>query len=396
MPASRALRVVPLAVLPASTATYRPTAVGSATVRAAPYAPQHGAPQQSRSDPAQLAALETLLRTIAQKAQSMSTAEILALNAAFSVASSSSTAPAEPVRPVQQGGAAGLIEMPVGSNGGRFASSSAGARSTGSSAVVASQTVQPLPAAEAGGAQPTGPLPTLEEVGGGLNTVKVSARANVKSVAGALSKSLRNHDMLVATAVGPEGTNHGMKALSIARCYLAAEGLDLSATVVEVQPDGSVNGQGRCYAFVVVRIPVPAKTGEPLCEAGVGRTEPMPRFVRPEALQTDMKVSGSGNASTLGGAIAKCLREDREVIITAVGPAAVAKCVEAMALARSYVWSDGLQLAFYPGFEHIIMQGVGPGAGEQRSCVRVHVWPEVAQPEDTAAGGNSRSSEWAA
>merc|ERR1719382_1470767 len=122
------------------------------------------------------------------------------------------------------------------------------------------------------GSQPI--LPTLEEVGGGLNTVKVSARANVKAVAGAISKSLRGHDMLVATAVGPDGTNHGMKALSIARCYLAAEGLGLSATVVEVQPELTLNGQGRCYAFVVVRIPVPAKTGDPMCEAGVGRTEP--------------------------------------------------------------------------------------------------------------------------
>mmetsp|Transcript_17905 Transcript_17905/g.26849 ORF Transcript_17905/g.26849 Transcript_17905/m.26849 type:complete len:94 (-) Transcript_17905:94-375(-) len=91
-----------------------------------------------------------------------------------------------------------------------------------------------------------------------------------------------------------------------------------------------------------------------------------------------MKVSGSGMSGPVGGAIAKCLREDREVIITAVGPASVAKCVEALALARSYLRTDGVELFFFPGFEHIIMQGTGPGAGEQRSCVRVHVWPEAA------------------
>jgi stage V sporulation protein S len=223
-----------------------------------------------------------------------------------------------------------------------------------------------------------GPLPSLEEVGGGLNSVKVSARANVKSIAGAISKQLRSTEMLCATAVGPEGSNHGMKALCIARTYLAADGWDLSATVVEVQPDPTVR-EGRCFAFVVVRLQVPAKTGDPLCEAGVGRTEPLPRFVRPVEKQTDMKVSGSGSAQTLGGAIAKCLREDKECIITAIGPASVAKCVEAMALARSHVWGDGLQLAFYPGFEQIVMDLSGPAAGEARSAVRVHVWPEAAQ-----------------
>jgi len=357
---------------------------GFSHTRPAPY----GSPQMHRGDSAQLDALEQLLRTIAERAQSMSTQEILALNAAFSVTSSSSTA-----TPENPGTSQNCSQDLCNSRRQKPLIQSGSASSTGMVTTPVDACQELLPPQQqlqnVSQQESTGPLPTLEEVGGGLNTVKISARANVKSVAGALSKSLRSHDMLVATAVGSEGTNHGMKALSIARCYLAAEGLDLSATVVEVQPDGSVNGQGRCYAFVVVRIAVPAKTGEPLCEAGVGRTEPMPRFVRPEGHQTDMKVSGSGNACTLGGAIAKCLREDREVVITAVGPAAVAKCVEAMALARSYVWNDGLQLAFYPGFEHIIMQGVGPGAGEQRSCVRVHVWPEVAQQEDSVAGGLS-------
>lgn len=364
---------------------------GFSHTRPAPF----GSPPSHRADSDQLDALEQLLRTIAQRAQSMSAQEILALNAAFSVTGSSSSSSSSSITatPENPDMSQNFSQDPYNNRRQKPLVQTGVASATGQGMVTAPVDVyqelsppqQLMP--NMSQQESVGPLPTLEEVGGGLNTVKVSARANVKSVAGALSKSLRSHDMLVATAVGPEGTNHGMKALSIARCYLAAEGLDLSATVVEVQPDSSVNGQGRCYAFVVVRIVVPAKTGEPLCEAGVGRTEPMPRFVRPEGHQTDMKVSGSGNACTLGGAIAKCLREDREVVITAVGPAAVAKCVEAMALARSYVWNDGLQLAFFPGFEHIIMQGVGPGAGEQRSCVRVHVWPEVAHQDDSLTAG---------
>merc|ERR1719195_1613212 len=217
-------------------------------------------------------------------------------------------------------------------------------------------------------------LPTLAEVVGSLQTVKVSAKTNVKSIAGAMSKALRSSEAFVATSVGPEGINHSMKALCIARCYLAAEGLDLTATVTEVQPDAGIS-IGQCYAFTVVRMAVEAKPG-PLASAGVGRTEPQVRFSRPPGHQTDMKVSGSGMPGPVGGAIAKCLREDREIIINSVGPASVAKCVEAMVLARNSLKSDGLELFFFPGFEEIIM--TGPGAGEQRSCVRVHVWPEAA------------------
>lgn len=387
----------------AKQSSYRPTSSSSSSHGARSWGPYSGSsrkhqPSQApstttgktlKSDPAQLAALEQLLRTVAERAQNMSTQEILALNTAFATAGSGSSAPLTVPPAVAQASSVGtsLLDAIANSSGPEMVSPRTSSRGDAVSqlSVFQPETAPgPLPTLEeVGGGLNTvkGPLPTLEEVGWDLNIVKVSSRANVKSVAGAISKSLRGHDMLVATAVGPDGTNQGMKALSIARCYLAAEGLDLSATVVEVQPDTALNGPGHCYAFVVVRIQVPAKTGEPLCEAGVGRTEPMPRFVRPEGSQTEMKVSGVGNASTLGGAIAKCLREDREAVITAVGPAAVAKCVEAMALARSYVWNDGLQLAFYPGFEHIIMQGVGPSQGEQRSCVRVHVWPEIAQPE---------------
>lgn len=359
--------------------SYRAYGGGGGGMRSAPYGGQQQ--QQQQSDPMKVQALETLLRTVADKAQTMRTEEILALNAAFAVASSSSTA--SPERALSALGA-----------------SVQGSRSGGSAAFLDPllQLMQPgqqQPQRAFGGPSATppmssssqGPLPTLEEVGGGLNTVRVSSKAHVKSIAGALSKSLRTNEMIAATAVGPEGCNHGMKALSIARCYLAADGYDLSATVVEVQPDVAMNSPGQCFAFVVVRITVPAKINEPLCEAGVGRTEPLPRFVRPEGSQTDMRVSGAGNSATLGGAIAKCLREDKEVIITAIGPASVAKCVEALALARGHVWGDGLQLAFYPGFEHIVMAGGGPAAGESRSAVKVHVWPEVANGAGAGAGG---------
>lgn len=310
----------------------------------------------------QQAALEQLLRTIAERAAQMDTKDILTLSAVFAAATSGNggggssgsmtAAPEAPGAPALMGG----IEQ---SDGSDACGSSFGAPTAGFGGLMEA---------------PAQPLPNLLEVIGSMKTVKVSARTNVKSVAGALSNILRSSDCLVATAVGPEGVNHVMKALSITRCYIAADGIDLSSTVTEVEPEAGINS-GRCYAFTVIRMAVVPKTG-PLCAAGVGRIEPQPRLVRPPELQTELRVSGSGMTGPVAGAIAKCMREDKEVIITSVGPASVAKSVEAIAMARSYIRTNGLELWFYPGFETIVFQGTGPGAGETRSSVKMHCWPE--------------------
>lgn len=306
-------------------------------------------------DPAQQAALEQLLRTIAERAVQMDTKDIIALTAVFNAACSG----------MGGGGGAGSGAAAVSALGQQL-SGQAERHSWGDDGSAANG---------GGGDVPSGPLPKLSDVIGSLQSVKVSARTDVKKIAGALSNILRSSDTLAATAVGPEGVNHVMKALSITRCYVAAEGIDLTASVTEVEPEAGINS-GRCYAFVIYKIMVQPKEGGPLCAAGVGRTEPQPRSMRPPDLQTELRVSGSGMAGPVAGAVAKALREDKEVIITSVGPASVAKSVEAIALARNYVRANGIELCFYPGFETIIFQGSGPGAGEQRSSVRIHAWPE--------------------
>jgi len=349
-------------------------------VRAQPY------PTADAGSVDQQVALEQLLRTVADKAAQMDTKDIITLTAAFVAAANSadgqsqsaagSASATSMIDPQYQQGAVQEV-LPITCANIAFEAMQRpvgiGAAGLALSGIQLDPLQQQLLQQQQ---QQQRNLPTLQDVVGSLQTVKVSAKTNVKSIAGAMSKALRSCEAFVATAVGPEGVNHAMKALCISRCYLAAEGLDLTATVTEVQPDQGIS-IGQCYAFTVVRMAVEAKPG-PLASAGVGRTDPQVRFSRPPGHQTDMKVSGSGTAGPVGGAIAKCLREDREIIINSVGPASVAKCVEAMVLARNALKSDGLELFFFPGFEEIIM--TGPGAGEQRSCVRVHVWPEAAVP----------------
>mmetsp|Transcript_95235 Transcript_95235/g.269043 ORF Transcript_95235/g.269043 Transcript_95235/m.269043 type:complete len:351 (+) Transcript_95235:74-1126(+) len=322
----------------------------------------------SVKDPQQQVALETLLRTIAERAAHMETKDILTLTQVFTAAceggssTTAATAPASFAEPSETTASAGMTfeEAMLDPSGDIL----------GLLSLTAEQQLMQQ------ATMPAHPLPSLPEIIGSHKTVKVSARTNVKSVAGAISNILRQSETLVATAVGPEGVNHVMKALSITRCYIAAEGIDLTVTVTEVEPEAGIN-TGRCYAFTVVRMHAQPKSG-PLCAPGVGRTDPHVRFVRPPEQQTELRVAGNGQTGPVAGAIAKLLREDREVIITAVGPASVAKSVEAMAMARTYIQTNVLELWFYPGFETIIFQGNGPGAGEQRSSVKIHTWPETA------------------
>jgi len=327
----------------------------------APRPQQQSHPQQREAElleapGSQQRALENLLRTVAEKAAHMDAEAIRALTVAFTAAADGGGLAPAAAPAAAQDSRASVYRWSAGEEDG-------------------TQGGQVVHYQADGQAQAASALPTLAEVIGSLQTVKVSAKTNVKSIAGAMSKALRGSEAFVATAVGGEGVNHGMKAMCIARCYLAAEGLDLTATLTEVKPDAGISS-GQCYAFIVVRMVVEAKQ-DPWASEGVGRTEPHPRFMRPQGQQTDMKVAGAGMAAPVGGAIAKCVREDREVIITSVGPASVAKCVEALALARSYLRPDGIELFFFPGFERIVMQGTGPGAGEERSCVRVHAWAEA-------------------
>lgn len=238
-------------------------------------------------------------------------------------------------------------------------------------------------------------LPTLSEFVGDLTAVKVAPKTNVKSIAGSIAKCLRGAEALVATAVGPEGLNHGVKAFCISRCYLAAEGLDLNISVAEARPDTNVS-QDRAYAFLVQRMQVPPAAAGPMCAAGVGRADPLPRQARSPGQQTAMKVAAGGAIAPVAGAIAKCLRDDKEAVISAIGPVSVAKCMEALALASTYLRKESMELFFFPNFENVLLgpvsekrggpPGATPGNAEERCCVVVHAWRETSWEHSPNAG----------
>ena len=72
-----------------------------------------------------------------------------------------------------------------------------------------------------------------------MNTVllKVAANSNASSLAGALAQEIENHDRVEMQAIGAGALNQAIKAIAIARGFVAPRGIDLVCVpaFVEVQ-----------------------------------------------------------------------------------------------------------------------------------------------------------------
>jgi stage V sporulation protein S len=63
-----------------------------------------------------------------------------------------------------------------------------------------------------------------------------------------------------------------------------------------------------------------------------------------------IKVKGSSRTSAVAGAIAGVIREHKHAEVQAIGASAVNQAVKAMALAKSYLSQDGINVVFVPEF----------------------------------------------
>jgi stage V sporulation protein S len=73
-----------------------------------------------------------------------------------------------------------------------------------------------------------------------VEVLKVSARSNPKSVAGALTAVLRERGSAELQAVGAGAVNQAVKAIAISRGFVAPNGMDLISVpaFVEISIDG--------------------------------------------------------------------------------------------------------------------------------------------------------------
>lgn len=80
-----------------------------------------------------------------------------------------------------------------------------------------------------------------------------------------------------------------------------------------------------------------------------------------------LRVSGNSRPNSVAGAIAALLRSEQAVEVQAIGPQAVNQAVKAIAIARSYIELDGLDLTAQPSFVKLELQE------EERTAVRFNV-----------------------
>ena len=83
-----------------------------------------------------------------------------------------------------------------------------------------------------------------------METLKVRAKSNPNSVAGALANSLREKDTIEMQAIGAGALNQAIKAIAIARGYVAPTGKDLIC--VPAFSDIVIDGEERTAIKLIV------------------------------------------------------------------------------------------------------------------------------------------------
>ena len=80
-----------------------------------------------------------------------------------------------------------------------------------------------------------------------------------------------------------------------------------------------------------------------------------------------IKVSAKSRSTAVAGAIAGVIRESRQAEVQAIGAGAVNQAIKAVAIARSYLEQDGLDLVCVPTFAEVDING------EERTAVKLRV-----------------------
>ncbi len=80
-----------------------------------------------------------------------------------------------------------------------------------------------------------------------------------------------------------------------------------------------------------------------------------------------IKVSAKSRSTAVAGAIAGVIREYRKAEVQAIGAGAVNQAIKAIAIARSYLQQDELDLAMVPTFAEVDING------EERTAVRMYI-----------------------
>ena len=88
-----------------------------------------------------------------------------------------------------------------------------------------------------------------------------------------------------------------------------------------------------------------------------------------------IKVAATSRSTAVAGAIAGVMREQGQVDVQAIGAGAVNQAVKAVAIARSYLELDGIDIVCIPSFVEVMIDG------NERTAVRLGVEKRCASAE---------------
>ena len=206
----------------------------------------------------------------------------------------------------------------------------------------------------------------LRPGGAARNTTKVGQNTNPRDVASQIAAQGRAAvECPTLQCIGPGATNQAIKAIAIARTYLAQsnEGGATQHPDIVVYPE-----------FVKLEPGQDDVTLSALELKLIKRS----RRTSVDKEGRSLKVSSSTDAKALAGAIASCTREGSRVELTAIGAGSVNQAIKAIAVARQYVEEEAIDLCFRPEFTEVAMDGEGADSGAQpaTSAVRIIVLVE--------------------
>lgn len=108
-----------------------------------------------------------------------------------------------------------------------------------------------------------------------METLKVSSTSDPNSTAGALANSIRENGKVELQVIGPKAVNQAIKAIAIARGYIAPSGVDLISTPQFV--DITIDGEERTAIRILIepRNPMSSVSSKgPTPEKAVEEAEP--------------------------------------------------------------------------------------------------------------------------
>lgn len=173
----------------------------------------------------------------------------------------------------------------------------------------------------------------------GRRVLFVASKSQVKSVAGVIARLCREEEKAPAlSAVGASSVNQAIKAIAIARDFLKRDELDLSVQITR-EPQEDVKD-------IMVLTLTKHKQGT-LVDVDVTDKE--------NDNVVTMRAASKSVPKSFAGAIAGNVRDNKRVVISAIGRVPVFKASFALALTRKYLVKDSMDIIMYPKFTSVTL-----------------------------------------